>query len=310
MFSPAPTIDAGPVTVAPAPDVERAGWPRVQVIDRRAEPPGAGLLSEDLSHALHAAGGLAVCVLNRRGRFRLIVCPNGHLSRWDRKADRPQVCPECGATKLKVLRAGVTRVREELAALLPGARVEDVDAATGELPSADVVVGTEAVLHRSDVRRRRPSLVAYLDLDQELLAPRYRAAAQAHWLVTRGAQLLAARPRTDARLLLQTRMPEHVVVRALLHADPELVASAEREYRATLGYPPFGALAELSGSGDGLAAAADAARVLGVQVFGPADGRALVHAADWDRLADALAPVLAAGRALGRVRVVVDPARV
>ena len=310
VFSPAPTIEAGSVTAAPPPDVERAGWPRVQVVDRRAEPPGAGLLSEELTIALRAADGLAVCVLNRRGRFRLLVCANGHLSRWDRQAERPQVCPECGSTQLKVLRAGVTRVREELAALLPGERVEEVDAATGEVPDADVLIGTEAVLHRSVVRRRRPALVAYLDFDQELLAPRYRAATQAHWLATRGAQLLASRPRDETRLLLQTRMPDHVVVRALVHADPEQVAESEREYRAALGYPPFGALAELSGNDDALLAAADAARVLGVQVFGPSDGHALVHAAGWDDLADALAPAVAAGRALGRVRAVVDPARV
>jgi hypothetical protein len=45
-------------------------------------------------------------------------------------------------------------------------------------------------------------------------------------------------------------------------------------------------------------------------VFGPTDGRALVHAAGWDALAEALAHGLPAGRAIGRVRAAVDPARV
>ena len=103
------------------------------------------------------------------------------------------------------------------------------------------------MLHRASVRRQRPVLVAYLDLDQELLAPRYRAASQAHWLVTRGAQLLAARPRAETLLLLQTRMPDHVVVQALAQADPARVAAAEIDDRRMLGYPPFGALAELLG---------------------------------------------------------------
>ena len=200
----------------PPPDVEVGGWPRVQVVDRREEPPGSGLLSEALATALHHAGGLAVCVLNRRGRFRLLVCAScQHLLRWDRPDERPLVCPECGATKLRVLRSGVTRVREELEALVPSARVAEVDTATAEVPDADILIGTEAVLHRAAVRRRRPALVAYLDLDQELLAPRYRAAAQAHWLLTRGAQLLSARPRRESLLLLQTRIPDHVVVQAL-----------------------------------------------------------------------------------------------
>ncbi len=259
--------------------------------------------------------GPSVCVLNRRGRFRLLVCDAcRELLRWD-APDRPVVCPSCGATKLRVLRTGVRRVGEELAALVPGRRVVDVDAATPDVPEADIVIGTEAVLHRASVRRRRPALVAYLDLDQELLAPRYRAATQAHWLITRGAQLLAARPRVETLLLVQTRVPEHAVVRAIARADPQLVAGTETDSRRTLAYPPFGALAECSGGDDALATTVDALRApdaagQGVQVFGPADGHVLVHAPTWDVLADALSRALPEGRARGRVRAVVDPARV
>jgi primosomal protein N' (replication factor Y) (superfamily II helicase) len=312
--SPAPTVEAlafGPVD-APASDVEHTGWPRVRVIDRGDEPPGAGLLTEPLAEVLRRADGLAVCVLNRRGRFRLLACPHcRHVLRWEPNEERPTVCPECGAAKPRVLRAGVTRIREELEALLPGARVVDVDAETADVPDADIVIGTEAVLHRAPVRRGRPALVAYLDLDQELLAPRYRAAAQAHWLVTRGAQLLSQRPRSETLLVLQTRLPDHVVVKAVEHADPARVADSECEYRRILGYPPYGALAEVRGEEVPLAAAIDALRSFSdVQVFGPDDDRALVHAPDWDALADALDDALPVGRALGRVRAAVDPPRV
>ena len=320
VLSPAPTPEvitlAGGRVDAPARDVEQHGWPRVQVVDRRAEPPGAGILTDELVTALRHAKGLAVCVLNRRGRFRLLACaPNQHLVRWDRGADRPLICPECGATKLRVLRAGVTRLTEELAAILPDRTVVDVDADTTDIPAADIVIGTEAVLHRSRIRRRRPVLVAYLDLDQELLAPRYRAAAQAHWLLTRGAQLLAARPRAETMLLVQTRVPDHVVVRALVEGDPSLVTGAELEYRTMLAYPPFGALAELTGEDKPLITAADALRALDVQstgvvAFGPADGRLLVNAPTWAVLADALARAVPAGRAHGRLRAAVDPPRV
>jgi primosomal protein N' (replication factor Y) len=320
--SPAPTVEAvvgagGPSAVeAPAPDIESGGWPRVQVVDRREEPPGSGLLSEALATALHHADGLAVCVLNLRGRFRLLVCGScQHLLRWDKPDERPLVCPECGATKLRVLRSGVTRVREELEALVPSARVADVDTATAEVPDADILIGTEAVLHRAAVRRRRPALVAYLDLDQELLAPRYRAAAQAHWLLTRGAQLLSARPRRESLLLLQTRIPDHVVVQSLVRGEPATVAEAEIDYRRMLAYPPFGALAELAGADDALTRTVEALRTgdvltQSVQVFGPTDGRALVNAPGWDALAAALGRALPAGRAVGRVRAVVDPPRV
>ena len=244
---------------APPPDVEVGGWPRVQVADRRDEPPGSGLLSETLATALHHAGGPAVCVLNRRGRFRLLVCAScRHLLRWDRSDERPLVCPECGATKLRVLRVGRRAGARGARGARTGRPVVEVDTAIAEVPDADIVVGTEAVLHRAAVRRRRPALVAYLDLDQELLAPRYRAAAQAQWLLTRGAQLLSGRPRRETLLLVQTRIPDHVVVQALVRGEPAAVAEAEVEYRRTLAYPPFGALAELAGTDDALAAAIDA----------------------------------------------------
>lgn len=316
VVSPAPTVEAQAIAGfdvrAPSADVEATGWPRTRVVDRREEPPGARLLTEPLAGALREAKGFAVCVLNRRGRFRLLACAScNELIRWDHADERPALCPSCGGTRLRVLRAGVTRVKEELAALVANRNVVDVDAASGALADdADVAVGTEAVLHRADVRRRRPVLVAYLDLDQELLAPRYRAATQALWLVVRGAQLLAARPRGESLLLLQTRMPDHEVVRAVAHGAPEQVAEREAARRRALGYPPFGGLAELSGDEPAVAAAVEALGGAGVRVLGPSDGRALVLAPGPDVLADALAAALPAGRAAGRVRVAVDPPRV
>ncbi len=316
VVSPAPTVEALAIprieVDAPASDVEARGWPRTLVVDRREEPPGAGLLTDALTGALRESAAVSVCVLNRRGRFRLLACDACHaLLRWDRGADRPLVCDECGANRLRVLRAGVARVREELAALFPKREVVDVDAATAEVGAADIVIGTEAVLHRPELRRRRPSLVAFLDLDQELLAPRFRAAAQAHWLATRGAQLLAGRPRDETQLVVQARQADHEVVRALVTGRPVLVAEAESERRRAIGFPPFGAVAELSGEEPAVLATIDAIGGLGaVQVVGPTEGRALVVAPDVESLADALAVGHAAARPVGRVRTAVDPPRV
>jgi primosomal protein N' (replication factor Y) len=316
VVSPAPTVEAlatpGVELDAQPEDVEARGWPRTFVVDRREEPPGAGLLNESLADTLRGAGGPVVCVLNRRGRLRVLACDACHaLLRWDRSADRPMLCDQCGATRLRVLRAGVTRVGEELAALFPRLRVLDVDADTGEVGDADILIGTESVLHRPEVRRRRPALVAFLDFDQELLAPRYRAVAQAHWLATRGAQLLVGRPRDETRLVVQTRQPDHEVVRALVTGRPALVAEAELARRAALGFPPFGALAELTGDDAAVNAAAGVlAGIEPLQVLGPTDGHALVVAPNADVLADALAVGHAAGRAIGRIRAAVDPPRV
>lgn len=338
VVSPAPTLEALALVDEPvvaAADLEARGWPRLQVVDRRELPPGAGLFSPALADALHEAlarGGPAVCVVNRRGRLRLLACDScGRLTRWDRagapvwsddvpdlagEVARPSVCPWCGGTRLRVLRAGVARVRDELAALLPRASVVELDADVDEVPrDADVVIGTEAVFHRVGVRRRRPRLVAFLDFDQELLAARYRAAEEALWLLGRAAHLLAGRPRSETRLLVQTRDPDHDVLAAAAGHLDRLV-DAERARRRVLGLPPFGALAELRGTPDVVGAAADALATapLGVRVLGPsADGdaaRLLVRADDAGRLAAALAVAVPAGRAHGRLRTVVDPSRI
>lgn len=345
VVSPAPSVDALAAVEAPLVvprGFEVQGWPRVEVVDRRDDEPGAGLFSAQLAAALHAtvdAGAIAVCVLNRRGRARLVACRDcGALTRRDPKgsvvwdldpgdrcgevpADGPgaEICPQCGSARRRVLRAGVTRVREELAALLPRVEVGEVDATTATVPEVPLLVGTESVLHRPEVRRRRPALVAYLDLDQELLAPRYRAAEQALWLLVRGAQMLAGRPRGTTRLFLQTRQPEHEVVEAVREADPERVALAEQARRRALRLPPFGGLAELSGEPPAVDAAIALLRdvdvsAAGVSVLGPSPApggasRALVRAPDAGVLAGVLSAVMPQARSRGRLRADVDPAR-
>src|SRR5205823_12644413 len=65
VVSPAPTVEALAIVgvqldVLPA-DVEARGWPRTLVVDRREEPPGAGLLTEALAATLPAANGPVAC---------------------------------------------------------------------------------------------------------------------------------------------------------------------------------------------------------------------------------------------------------
>ncbi|MGH9214400.1 MAG: hypothetical protein ACRD2C_27595 [Acidimicrobiales bacterium] len=317
--------------IVPSRSDERAGWPIVDVVDRRSDDPHTGLFSPSLVKLLRDPGRRVVCVLNRTGRARLLACTAcGELARCEAcdaavilpdegrlacprcQRTRPAVCSSCGGMRLKTLRQGVSRVRDELEALV-GEPVAEVAATSSKRRSsrdaddvrrfraARVVVGTEAALHQVD----RPEVVAFLDLDQELLAPRYRAAEQALTLVVRAAQLLGGKAE-GGRLVLQTRLPRHEVVQAVLHADPGRVATAEAERRELLRFPPVVALAEVSGAAaapfvDGLRGAA------GIELLGPADERWLVRAPDHPTLCDALA---AAPRPPGRLRVAVDPLRV
>jgi primosomal protein N' (replication factor Y) (superfamily II helicase) len=326
----APSLESERVAGEPQrPDraAERAGWPIVEVVDPRDEPPGTGLLTGPLATALHHAmdrGGRAVCVLNRRGRNRLLACTAcNELARCERcgavveetdtgllrcarcGTERPVICLHCHATRLKGLRPGVARVRDDVAALLPRVRVVEVDASTTELEPAEVYVGTEAVLHRL------PSgppllLAAFLDFDQ--------AAEQALALLARAARRVGPRDH-HGRLLIQSRLPDHEVLEAARTADPTLVAAAERPRREELGYPPFGALAEVKGEADAVRALFDGLSLApGIDRFGPtASGtgmQGLLRAEDPDELADALAATAPAARAEGRLRIAVDPLRV
>ena len=79
-------------------------------------------------------------------------------------------------------------MRDDFEALV-GEPVSEVTARSDPAePLSRVVVGTEALLQRLD----RADAVAFLDLDQELLAPRFRAVEQAMGLVARAARVVAA----------------------------------------------------------------------------------------------------------------------
>lgn len=314
-------LEAADRVVTPSRDVERAGWPVVSIVDRRdGDPARSGLFSEEFVRALRATDGRVVCVLNRKGRAPMLACAScGELVRTDdgehlmAEVDgelvaatgerRPKICAVCRGTKLKRLRLGVNRVREELEALANepvGEVTADTDRDT--LESRRILVGTEAVLHRVF----DAGMVAFLDFDQELLAPRYRAGEQAMALLIRAGRILGERS-DGGRLVVQTRTPDHRVLRAVRVADPGLFASEERAIREATNFPPFSALAELSGGGADEFVGPLLAR-LDVDVLGPrADGRYLLRTSSWGALSDVLAQT---PRPKGRVRVAVDPPRV
>ncbi|HKY17211.1 MAG TPA: hypothetical protein VJM33_19950 [Microthrixaceae bacterium] len=326
LTSPCPSLEAVARTplVAPTRAAERRGWPVVEAIDRRDDDPGrASLFSGRLVRALRG-DGVAVCVLNRTGRARLLACrtcasiaqcercdaavaqesldPEGHEElRCPRcGTERPVVCQVCGATAFKRLRMGVARARDELEALLR----EPVVELTGRTPSgsldpARVYVGTEAALHRVPAA----AVVAFLDLDNELLARRYRAAEEALALLARAARLVGGRD-GGGRVVAQTRVPDHEVIRAAIAADPGIVMEAERTRRERLGFPPAVTMALVGGAGAPDFVEAFGAP-LGVEVR-PSGDEWLLVAEDRRALLDQLATT---PRPSGRLRLQIDPMR-
>ncbi len=294
LVSPCPTavqrVRYGPPELT-ARAAERAGWPAVSVVDRRGADPRTGMLSEELvrlARNVLGRGARLVCVLNRTGRARLLACAAcGALARCTVcgraaesngdalfcrgcGAERPVVCAACGSLRMKVLRQGVGRVREPL-------------------PSTAVLVGTEAVLHRV----RRAGAVAFLDFDQHLLAPRFVAGEEALALLVRAGRLVGgragpARGDGDDRdvpglVMVQTRLPDHDVLRAAVAGDPGLFT--ELELRKELQLPPFSALATVRSQDP------PEVRGPGVEVSALGEGRWLVRAPDHRALCDAVAPL-------------------
>ncbi len=304
--------------------VERSGWPPIQIVDRRREDPGrSGIFSPQLAAQIsngRASGERVVCVLNRKGRARMLACSTcGELVKTEdgehlmaevddhlvaaTGEQRPKICANCAGTKLKRLRLGVDRVREELGALAQEP-VGEITAASdpGEVEQHRIMVGTEAILHRV----RSAGLVVFLDFDHELMAQRYRAGEQAMGLVVLAARMVGGRS-GGGRVMVQTRVPDHRVLNAAVRADPGRFAEAEAELRRALHYPPFSALAEVSGKG-AIEAVEPLQHRIDVNVLGPTnDGRYLVRADGPAVLADALDDL---AKTKARFRVAVDPPRV
>lgn len=321
LVSPAPTVTAlawsGKRWMRPSFEVERAGWPIVEVVDRTAEEPWkrSPVTSALIAH-LRDRDQRVVCVHNTPGRSRLLACrscrsllrcerceaavaqrDNGVLGCSQCHLERPPVCQACGSGALANVRPGVSRLREELEAAA-GRPVVAVTGDSGPIPDdVNVFVGTEAVLHRVD----QAHVVAFLDIDAELVAPRYRAAEQAMGLMVRAARLVGPRD-AGGRILVQTFLPHHEVIQAALLADPSRVAKAEAARRRDLGLPPFGALARVSGAG-----AAEYVAATGLAAATGADGAFLVRAATWDELGAAL--TAAPRPKASRIRLEVDPPR-
>jgi primosomal protein N' (replication factor Y) len=302
---------------------ERGGWPVIVVADRTDADPRTGWFSEELARQGAAAlstqsEGIAVaCILNRTGRAKLLACRRcGDLSRCAScdaavalgddelvcprcSATRPIICAGCGATAMKRLRPGTAQLAEELSGLL-GVPTAEVTASTTpeELVGARAVVGTEAIVHRI----RQATLVAFLDLDSQLLASRPGAERSTLALIGRAGRIVGGREQGgQGSVILQTRLVGHPVVLAAIAGDPGPVVDADLELRRMLGLPPVRAAAVLKGPGAEELAATS--QVLGVEVRPLGDGRVALLADDPTDLAGALER---AGRPKDRVTVSVD----
>jgi primosomal protein N' (replication factor Y) len=340
-----------------------AGLPDVAAIDMRASPPARGrwlspVLVEAVAQTLDR-GEQALLFLNRRGYAPVTLCrkcgfrfecPN--CSAWlveHRFRKRlechhcgtfipvPETCPNCGAEQSLVpCGPGVERIAEEIKELFPDARrvllSSDLTPSIAELRETlreieerevDVVIGTQLVAKGHHFPGL--ALVGVVDGDLGLAQADPRAAERTFQLLNQVTGR-AGRETIPGRGLIQTYMPEHPVMQALVSGDRDAFYAREIEARREAGLPPFGRLASLLVSAGSREAAEAYARVVAlaappaakIQVLGPAEAplsvirgrhryRLLVKAA---READLQAYLRlwlgAVSKAKGDVRLVVD----
>ncbi|HTZ76996.1 MAG TPA: primosomal protein N', partial [Stellaceae bacterium] len=289
--------------------------PEVQVIDmRRQKLERQRFLAAPLVSALEAtlaAGEQAMLFLNRRGYAPLTLCRHcGHrmqcpnCTAWlvehrfigklqchhcGHAEPLPEACPACGETaSFAACGPGIERLAEEVVARFPGARLATVasDTLTGpravaelvrgvEEHTIDIVIGTQVMAkgHHFPLL----TLVGVVDADLGLTGGDLRAAERTFQLLHQVAGR-AGRAERPGVVYLQTYMPEHPVMKALVANDRDRFLAAEAEERRQHHWPPFGRLAALilSGPDDesvdfaARAFARSAPHLRGIEVLGPA----------------------------------------
>jgi primosomal protein N' (replication factor Y) len=245
-----------------------AGWPRVEVVDQRARDPHEGVLSrralEAARRALDGNEAVAVAViLQRLGTGRLLACSScGELARCatcgqaegevgdhlvcaEGHETRERFCRQCGSTKLKRVRVGVTTLARDVSAQLHVPVTEITAALDPSAPLARVVVGTEATWQRV----RRCGVVIFVDFDQYILAPRESARRAAIHAVGKAARLVGSRREGRGEVVLQTRRGDDAVIRALVEARFDEIIDDDVATARLLGLPPYSASADVSGEG-------------------------------------------------------------
>ena len=292
-----------------------AQLPAISIVDLRAEePPRGRWLAPRLVAGMRERlerGEQSLLFLNRRGYAPLTLCrhcgyrfqcPN--CSAWlveHRLSQRlachhcghqtgvPEACPECLTPDcLVACGPGVERIADEVAELLPDARVAVVTSDTLNSPEKisafveaaeqkliDVIVGTQLVTkgyHFPDL-----TLVGVVDADLGLEGGDLRAAERTYQQVAQVAGR-AGRAEKPGEVLIQTRHPESAVIAALAGGDRDAFYAAEADSRRDAGAPPFGRWAAIIVSSEDEAEAREAARAIGglrpdlpdVLVLGPA----------------------------------------
>jgi primosomal protein N' (replication factor Y) len=292
-----------------------ATLPKIELVDLRETPPDRGrFLAPPLIEAVRqtlARGEQAMLFLNRRGYAPLTLCRHcGHrmqcpnCTAWlvEHRTRHQLLCHHCGHTipippecpactakdSLTPVGPGIERITEEAALVFPEARrlIMASDTISGPHAAAeaahaiearriDLIIGTQLVAKGWHFPHL--TFVGVVDADLGLAGGELRASERTVQLLHQVAGR-AGRAEAPGRVMLQTFVPDHPVMQALLFGDLDAFMASEAASRRDGEWPPYGRLAALIVSADTALMADTLARDLGraaphsdgVAVLGPA----------------------------------------
>ena len=257
-----------------------ARLPEVTIVDMKDElrlgnrSALSGVLLDELAGNLER-GEQSIVLLNRRGQNTVLTCiecgavlecPNCSVAMtYHRVGDYlmchtcghiehpPFTCRKCGGRTIKYDGSGTQRVEEELASLLPGARILRMDLDTtgsrfshercfgsfarGEY---DILIGTQMVA--KGLNFPRVTLVGVLGIDGAMYGGDFRGAERAFSLIT---QVVGrcGRGELPGRAFIQTVNPQNAVIAMAARQDYDAFFKEEILARKLMLYPPFCSMA-------------------------------------------------------------------
>lgn len=292
-----------------------AEMPAIELIDMRktlldkntfVSPPIREALAQSLAH-----GHQSLLFLNRRGYAPLLLCracgyrfqceqcsawlvlhrskPRLECHHCGHRQPVPPTCPGCQAEdSFHPCGPGVERLHEEVSQFLPQARIGTLasDSATGfaEISQTltamsegqiDILIGTQMIAkghHFADL-----AVVGVIDADMGLAGGDLRASEHTYQLLHQLSGR-AGRAQVAGKVYLQSYLPDHPVMQALVSGDRDRFLAAELTARQNAGMPPFARLAAIIIDGEkedqvmrtANQLAASAPRVTGLHILGPA----------------------------------------
>ncbi|ASS93281.1 primosomal protein N' [Peribacillus simplex] len=250
--------------------------PAVDIVDMREElrTGNRSMFSELLFTKLKdrlEKGEQTVLMLNKRGHSSFVMCrscglvincPNCDISlTYHRFNDimkchycgfeegMPSVCPECESEHIRFFGTGTQKVEEELAKILPEARVIRMDVDTtskkgsherllnafGE-GKADILLGTQMIAKGLDFPNI--TLVGVLSADTMLHLPDFRSSEKTFQLLTQVSGR-AGRHQLPGEVVIQTYTPEHYSIELSALQDYDAFYEREMHLRRQSHYPPY-----------------------------------------------------------------------